>query len=421
MKRIMFLIFQMLAIPGAFAQERLTIGECYERAENNYPLIRQRELIAKSKAYSIDNASKGALPQITVGGQATYQSDVTQVPLSMPGMEIEPLSKDQYKVFGEISQALYNGGVVRRQKQLEEVNGMVEEQKLEVELYQLKNRIDELFFGVLLIRDQITQSELVKQDIASGLKKVEASIANGTALKSAGDVLRAELLRTDQRIIELQATAEAYRGMLGLFINREISDHTILEKPQAPSPSREIRRPELTLYTLQQQSIDASRALLSARKRPRVELFVQGGYGRPALNMLKNEFDVYYVGGVRFSWLLSGFYTFEKEKQILDLRRQSLDAQKETFLFNTRLTLGQQDTEISKLQRLIAVDREIIALRTQVKQTASVQLEQGAITSTDYVREVNAEDQAKQNLALHETQLLMASARHQFTSGNESF
>src|SRR5262245_42294218 len=127
---------------------------------------------------------------------------------------------------------------------------------------------------------------------------------------------------------------------------------------------------------------------------------------------------MYYIGGVRFSWMLSGFYTFDKEKQILDLRRQSVDAQKETFLFNTRLTLGQQDTEITKLQRLIAIERDIIVLRTQVKQTASVQLEQGAITSTDYVREVNAEDQARQNMALHETQLLMASAKHQFTSGN---
>lgn len=418
MKRIVFLIFQMLIVPYTFAQERLTIGECYERAESNYPLIRQRELIAKSKAYSIENASKGALPQIMIGGQATYQSDVTQVPLSMPGMEIETLSKDQYKVFGEISQTLYNGGVVRQQKQLEEVNGRVEEQKLAVELYQLKNRINELFFGALLIREQIIQSELVKQDIASGLKKIEASIANGTALKIAGDVLRAELLKTDQRIIELQAAGEAYREMLGLFINQQVAVNTILEKPQAETPTQEIHRPELTLYTLQQQNIDASRALLSARKRPKIELFVQGGYGRPALNMLKNDFDMYYIGGVRFSWLLSGFYTFEKEKQILDLRRQSVDAQKETFLFNTRLTLGQQDTEITKLQRLIAVDRDIITLRTQVKQTAFVQLEQGAITSTDYVREVNAEDQARQNLALHETQLLMASAKHQFTSGN---
>ncbi|MBT1695291.1 TolC family protein [Fulvivirgaceae bacterium PWU4] len=418
MKRIVFLFFHVLIVPYAFAQERLTIGECYERAESNYPLIRQRELIAKSKAYSIENASKGALPQIMIGGQATYQSDVTQVPLSMPGMEIETLSKDQYKLFGEISQTLYNGGVVRQQKQLEEVNGRVEEQKLEVELYQLKNRINELFFGTLLIREQIIQSELVKQDIASGLKKIEASIANGTALKSAGDVLRAELLKTDQRIIELQAAGEAYREMLGLFINQQVSEDAILEKPQSETPSQEINRPELTLYTLQQQNIDVSRALLSARKRPKIELFVQGGYGRPALNMLRNDFDTYYIGGVRFSWMLSGFYTFEKEKQILDLRRQSLDAQKETFLFNTRLTLGQQDTEVTKLQRLIAVDRDIITLRTQVKQTASVQLEQGTITSTDYVREVNAEDQARQNLVLHETQLLVASAKHQFTSGN---
>jgi hypothetical protein len=158
--------------------------------------------------------------------------------------------------------------------------------------------------------------------------------------------------------------------------------------------------------------------MLSARKKPKIELFVQGGYGRPGLNMLKNEFSFYYLGGIRFNWLLSGFYNFRREKQILDLRQQSIDLQKETFLFNTGLTLNQHDTEIRKLQRLTEVDDEIIGLRARIKQTASVQLEEGVISSADYIREVNAEDQARQNRVLHETQLLMAKAKYQYTSGN---
>jgi outer membrane protein TolC len=307
---------------------------------------------------------------------------------------------------------------VQQQKTMEEMNGAVEDQKLAVELYQVKNRVNELFFGILLLQEQAAQNELVKQDIAAGIKKTQASIANGIALKSAGDVLQAELLRADQRLIELQSSQQTYKDMLALFINAAIDDSTVFERPAMAAGKETINRPELSLYTLQKQSIALSCDLLAARRKPKVELFVQGGYGRPALNMLENEFNLYYIGGIRFSWLLSGFYTFGREKQILALRQQGLDVQQETFLFNTGLTLRQHAAEIVKLQRLIAVDEEIIGLRQKVKQTASLQLGEGAITPTDYIREVNAEDQARQNLVLHQTQLLMARARHQFTSGN---
>lgn len=416
MKLFTLASFIILIAPIAYGQDVLTLDECYTRAQANYPLIRQRDLIQKTKSFSIENASRGSLPRISIGGQATYQSEVTRIPVEMPG--IEPLSKDQYKVFGEISQALYHGGIVNQQKQLEDINGVVEEKKLEVELYQLKNRINDLFFGILLLQEQATQSHLVKQDIASGLKKTEAAIANGVALRSAADVLQAEVLRVDQRIIELESNQKSFKEILGLFINQTVSDRTILQTPEMAIGTTAINRPELKLFDFQKQSMDINRALLSARKKPVVDLFVQGGYGRPGLNMLENEFSFYYLGGIRFSWLLSGFYTFNREKQILNLRQQSLDIQKETFLFNTDLTLNQHSAEIVKLQRLIQVDEEIITLRTRVRKTASAQLEQGVISSSDFIREVNAEDQAKQNRVLHATQLLMAQAKYQYTSGN---
>jgi outer membrane protein TolC len=417
MKNIILPLLFLLATK-AYTQDTLTIDVCYGLAESNYPQVKQKALIAKSRAYSIENAAKGSLPQISIGGQATYQSDVTEVPFQMPGAEIETLSKDQYKIYGEVAQTLYNGGVVRQQKELEDVNANVEEQKLEVELYQIKNRVNELFFGVLLTQEQLAQNALLKKDIEAGLKKAEASIANGAALKSSADVLRAELLRTDQRMIELQSTERAFKDMLGLFIGRSIDDNAIFGKPELVVAPSTIHRMELDLYKIQKQSIDVNRALLSARKRPKVELFVQGGYGRPGLNMLKNDFSSYYLGGIRFSWSISNLYTFKNEKQLLDLRQQSLDIQQETFLFNTGLALQQQNAEIGKLQKLIQADHDIITLRTQIKNTATAQLEYGTITSTDFIREVNAEDQARQNLALHETQLLLASYNHRFTTGN---
>jgi outer membrane protein TolC len=259
----------------------------------------------------------------------------------------------------------------------------------------------------------------VKDDLNSALKKTEAGLANGVAMRSAADVLQAELLRIDQRAIELEAAMRAYRDMLGVFIGQPLADNVVLAKPALESDHEiEVQRPELKLFDLQQAKLGASRSLLTSSKAPKLDLFVQAGYGRPALNMLENEFKFYYIGGIRLSWMLSGFYTLGKEKELLALRSQSVDVQKETFLFNTGLSARQQDSEIAKLRRLIDVDAEIIALRKRVKETASVQLEQGVISASDYVREVNAADQAAQSRVLHETQLLMAEAKYEFTTGH---
>lgn len=418
MKRLTPIIFCVLPILYGQAQHTLGLEECYELGEHNYPLIEREELIARSKTYSVDNALKAHLPQLIIGGQASYQSDVTEVPIRMPGVEIETLSKDQYKVYGELSQTLYNGGIARYQKEAEEAAAVIEAQKLKVDLYQVRSRINALFFGVLLIQEQIRQSDVLKKDITSGIKQAEASISQGAALKGAADVLHAELLRVEQRIIELQSTQEAYKQMLALFIGREIGDDVIFQRPRPQTMPGEIDRPELNLYRYQKATLDINRSLLNARKQPRLDLFFQGGYGRPGLNMLKNEFDVYYIGGVRFSWQLSRFYTLKNEKELLVLKQRSIDVQRETFLFNTNLALHQHRQAIEKLQRLITTDQEIITLRTRIKETAHAQLAHGTITSNDYIREVNAEDQARLSLSLHEIQLLQTHYEYQFTAGH---
>lgn len=415
MKNVLIFFFSLTSLVAA-AQQRLTIEDCYMLARDNYPLVKQRDLIAKSNSYSIENASKGYLPQWTIFGQASYQSDVTQVPIAAPGVTV--LDKDQYKIYSEVSQILYDGGTIKAQKKIVEANTLVEEQKLEVELYKLKERINQLFFGILMIDEQLTQAEIVKKDIQSGLDKTNAAIANGTALKSSGDALQAELLKTDQRTIELKAIRNAYAEMLGLFINRTPDEATIFEKPQPVTVSTSINRPELRLYELQKSSLDMQDKLLNARNLPKLGLFLQGGYGRPALNMLNNDFDLYYIGGVKMSWALSGLYTRKNERALLDINRSTLDIQKETFLFNTNLSLRQQNSEAAKLQELIKTDDAIIALRTKIKNTALAQVENGVISSSDYLREVNAEDQARQNQLLHEIQLLMTYYSQQTTSGN---
>src|SRR5690606_15155737 len=271
----------------------------------------------------------------------------------------------------------------------------------------------------LLMQEQISQTELVKSDLNTSLKKVEAAILNGTALRSAADVIRVEILKLEQRIVGMRAGLDSYRANLGLFINASVDESTTLVQPEFSEPSEEINRPELRVFSAQALTLSANERMISAVRRPKVELFLQGGYGRPALNMLENTFELYYVGGVRFAWMISGSYTSKNEREMISLQRRTLDSQKETFLFNMRLSVVQQNSEITKLRRLIAMDEDIIALRQGVRATAEAQLDQGIISPSDFIREVNAEDQARQERVLHETQLLAAIAKHHYTTGQQ--
>lgn len=396
----------------------LTLDNCLEMAKQNYPLIKQYTLIEKTKEYSIANAQKAYLPQFNVAGQATYQSAATQIPISLANVDIPTMSKDQYKLFGEVSQSITDLFTVKDQKEYINANSEIEVQKTEVELYKLRERINNLYFGILLIDAQIKQTELLKMDIQSGIEKTNVAIANGVALKSTADNLKAELLKADQRTIELKATRKGYADMLALFINNPIDENTMLEKPHRQMLTNTINRPELKLFDLQKKSFDAEEKLLTAKNLPRLSAFFQGGLGRPGLNMLDNDFQGYYIGGLRLSWNITNFYTYKNEKKIIANSQSMVDIQRETFLFNTNLTLKQQNADITKIQELIETDKSIVTLRESVKNTTQNQLTYGTATTNDYLIAVNAEDQAKQNLILHEIQLLMTEYNTQTTAGN---
>lgn len=388
----------------------LTIREAYQLARKNYPMIRQQELIEKTRDYSVSNAVKGYLPQFSVQGQATYQSAVTEfkLPVSIPGVEFPSLNKDQYKVYGEVNQTIYDGGNIRTQVRSHEANAQVETQKLEVELYKLNERVNQLFFGILMLDEQLIQNELLKKDISMGIKKVQALIDNGTAFKSNANTLKAELLKAGQRTIDLNASRKAYAEMLGLLTGQSPGEPAVLERPTELVAGNDIRRPELKLYEAQNRNLDIQSQLIDVRNRPKLNFFFQGGYGRPALNILSNGFDPYYITGVRLNWSLSGLYTMKKDRELIRNNRDGIQLQKETFLFNTNLMARQQNAELDRYRQLLATDSEIITLRESIKTTAAAQMENGVINTNDFLREVNAEDQARQNKILHGIQLLMS-------------
>jgi outer membrane protein TolC len=311
---ILFFIFSGLPLYSqqGEAVSTLTLYECYQLAEQHYPLIKQRGFISATSAYTIENINKGYLPQVNINGQATYQSAVTEIPISLPGAEIPALSKDQYKLYGEVSQVVYDGGALKYQKELQKADENIEQQKLSTELYQLKDRINQLFFGALYIEEQLKQNELVISDIQTGLNKMEAAVRNGTVLRSQADLLKADLLKAKQRTTELQASLSAYRDMLGQFIGKQLSGETKLIKPAPAILTREINRPELSTYRAENAKLDIQNKMLRSKVLPRLNLFFQGGLGRPALNMLSNDFEAYYIGGARLTWSISTLYTAKK-------------------------------------------------------------------------------------------------------------
>jgi outer membrane protein TolC len=410
------LIFSADPVLGQSGQ--LTIDTCYALARRNYPLIRQRELITLTREYSVANAAKGWLPQVSFSGQATYQSQTIAFPFKVPGITFPDYSKDQYKLLAEVDQSIYDAGAIRYQQESKKADESIQLQNLEVDLYTLKDRINQLFFGVLLLEEQIKQNDLQRSDLQSGVNKVQASLNNGNAFRSSLDELKAELMRADQDRTELLATRAAYRKMLFLFIHRPFNDTTVLVTPDKLPATTEIKRPELTLFDVQKKSFDIQEQQLKTAYLPKINAFVQGGYGRPTLNFISNDFGFWAIGGIRFNWSLSALYTNNNYKRILSLERNTLDVQKENFLFNTSLTLAQQNEETVKYQSLAEKDQEIIDLRASVKTASAAQLANGVITSHDYINQVNAESQARQSFILHSIQLLQSEYNSHTTSGN---
>lgn len=416
------LLVTLLPANPATAQDSttLTLDQAYQLAQQHYPMIRQKDLVKQTAQLSIENISKGYLPQLTIAGQATYQSDVTSVPVKIPGVNIPALDKDQYKLTAEVSQLLYDGGNTAAQKSIQQVNALVEEQKAEVELYKVKDRINQLYLGVLLLDEQLKQTELVKKDLRLGIQRVKAQVDNGTSLRSNQLVLEAELLKAEQRTIELSANRKGLLDVLSLFINRDLPANTRLQTPAVVQDNIPvIKRPELQLFAYQDSLFKVQNKLVQSKNLPRTSLFVQGGYGRPGLDMLKNEFDLFALGGIRLNWSLGGLYTSKKEKQLLAINQRMVGVQKDVFLLNTNTQLKQQQSELAKLAQLISTDQQIIDLRLRVKESANAQLENGVITANDFLREVNAEDQARLLLITHRLQFLQAQINYQTISGNQ--
>lgn len=406
----------LLILPAVMmnAQE-LTPEECCQQAQAHYPLIKRYGLIEKTKDYTISNADKRYLPQFSLSAKAGYQSDVTELPVDLPGIDIRGMRKDQYQAVLQLDQTVWDGGAIRAQKEIARTTAEADKQKLNVDMYTVNQRVNRLFFGILLLEGQLKQNCAMQEELERSYNNVNAYMKNGIANQADLDAVKVEQLNNIRQRQALETSHRAYCEMLRIMIHRPTPlTSGMLKKPEVHTllyigetyPPSLIRRPELNQFAAQKQRLEACRKQLMTKMLPNLGVFLQGAYGNPGLNMLKNKFSAYYTAGIRLSWNFGNLYTHRNESRQLTLDGQEVDVQKETFLFNTRLEITPIHCEIKKLTEWMKNDDEIITLRSNIKKSALAKVANGTLTVTEMLREVTAENLAKQDKILHEIQLL---------------
>ena len=407
---ILLLIFSI----ASYSQQKLTIEECYALAEKNYPLAKQINLLQQKSTYEIDALNKAKLPKIDLNAQATYQSDVIGLPTTLPG--VESLNKDQYRATLDVNQLLYNGGMIAANTKLKEAQTLTQQQQVEVNLYQLKSRINYSYMMILLWQDQRELLFAKQNTIYSKIKEVKSGVKNGAILPASEQVLEAELLKLEQALTENSFQRIKEIQNLSSLTTTTIAENAVLERPITAFKANGTR-PEMKFFDLQQDQIEASKNIIAKSNSPKLNAFGQAGYGNPGLNMLNNSFEDFYIVGLKLNWNVLDWNKSKTDKQALDIAKEIVTTEKETFETNNQMQLNELQSEISKIEIIIKTDSQIIHLREKVVQSFDSQLQNGVITSSDYITELNQLFDAKTNQKVHQTQLELAKINYQTIKG----
>ena len=421
----------LVMLPAATMSQ--TLEECQQAAERNYPLIRQYDLIGKTTQLTVANIQKGWLPQVSAQAQATYQSDVTAWPGEMKtmmtgmGIDMKGLKKDQYRVGIDVQQTIYDGGAISSQKAVAREQGRVQEAQTEVNLYNVRKRVNEMYFSLLMLDEHILLNHDLQELLAGNERKLQAMVKGGTAAESDWQSVKAERLNARQQATSLESQKRMLTAMLSTFCGIEV---------------REVRKPVMSVAVVQQQTgrqqtglrpelraLDAQIGLFNAQEKalnsalmPKLSVFAQGYYGYPGLNMfedmMSHDWSLNGIIGARLTWNIGALYTRKNDKAKLQLQRDLTESNREVFLFNNRLEQIQQNEEISRYQQLMADDEEIIVLRSVVRKAAESKLSHGIIDVNDLVREINQENAARVQQSIHEIEMLKEIYDNKFTTNN---
>ena len=391
-----------------------TLEECQQAAEKNYPIIKQYGLIAQTTELTVKNIQKGWLPQITASAQATYQSDVVSWPENMQrmyqqmGLNMKGLTKDQYKIGVDLQQIIYDGGAIGSQRSIARQEGKVQEAQTETNLYQVRKRVNQMYFSLLLLDEQIRLNDDVKALLLSSEKKLAAMVKGGTAATSDFDNVKAERLSVAQQNESLKSQRQMLQRMLSVFCGIEVSNP---EKPAAVETSASAsNRPEIRLFDNQLKLAEVQEKALDTKLRPTLGLYAQGYYGYPGLNMFEDmisrKWSLNGIVGIKLSWNVGALYTHKNDKAKLKAQRELIENAREVFLFNNNMEQIQQTENVSRYRTMMQGDEKIIALRTNVRKAAESKLAHGIIDVNSLLREINNENAAKTQQAIHEIDML---------------
>lgn len=416
MKKLLIILF--LPVQLVFAQREISLDKCYGWARENYPNLKHAEIWQEITSLKKENIKTGYLPQVSLNGQAAYQSDVTKVGAAMPGVSVPSVSKDQYKAYAEFKQSIWDGGISSASEKLEDAVLQSNLSQLEVELYKLNEQVSQAFFTALSADKQKEVLAAQKKVLQEKLKMVESGVKNQMLEKSAALALEAEILNLEQNELQLDAGKKTATQMLSILTGKIIDENATFKYNSTElNIQNEFSRPEPELFSAQKNQLEKQSDLLTRSRNPKLFGFGQAGYGRPGLNMLNDKFDTYYFVGVGLSWNAFDWKKTSREKQILQLQSQMIIQQEATFDQNMNLLLAQQKEQISKLEKLLGIDSKMVALRTEITQTSASKLENETITTSDYIQDVQAETIAKLDIELHRIRLSEAKEKYNLIKG----
>ena len=408
-----------------------TLEECQQAAERNYPLIRQYGLIEKTTELTVANIRKGWLPQVSASAQATYQSDVVAFPEQMQavyqqmGLNMKGLTKDQYRVGIDVSQTIYDGGAINSQKAVARGQGKVQAAQNEVNIYNVRKRVNEMYFSLLMLDEQILLNHDLQELFNGNEQKLASMVRRGTAAESDLQNVKAERLNVVQQATSLESQKRMLQRMLSTFCGIEVKEvaKPALQASTLTSPQREaVARPEMRLFDAQLNLANAQEKALNSAMMPKLVFFAQGFYGYPGLNMfedmMRRDWSLNGIIGARLTWNIGALYTRKNDKAKLQLQRDMTESNREVFLFNNNLEQIQQNEDIARFQKLMADDEEIITLRSAVRKAAESKLSHGIIDVNDLVREINAENAARVQQSMHEIEMLKQIYDNKFTTNN---
>ena len=415
MKRIILSILFAGFSASVFAQ--MTLETCQELAREHYPEVKQYDLIRLTEQYDLSNAARAWLPQLSLSAQATWQNEVPEFPealsgmLSRAGVTIPGLKKDQYKVGLELNQTIWDGGKSNADKRLARTEAAEQRAMTDVDLYTLKKRVNELYFGILLLEEKLSQTYRTIALLESNLDKMRSLVTNGTALASDADAVEAELLTARQRATQIEASRTSYRKMLELFIGEPLQGN-LLRPEFEEMATTELTRPELALFDAKKNRLAAQEALIKSSTRPKFGFFAQGYYGYPSMDyfasMMSNEWRWNLLTGIRMSWNFGAYYTKKNSLNKLRTAQQSIDLQRDVFRFETNLQVSQETEDIARLRKTIANDARIVSLRQSVREAAESKLRNGIIDTNDLLQKITDEAAARSAQSVHEIELLKA-------------